>query len=134
MTRQLLVLILVALVSVATTRYLWPRVEYKSSVVEKEVIKRDVVTVIKEVVRKDGTKETVTEIIDHSRENSSRSETVVKHAKAQYQLALVALTEPGRFADPSYGVQLQRRLLGPVWGGLAATSDKQIMLSLGLEF
>jgi hypothetical protein len=131
---KLIAAIILCLASVATTRYLWPRVEYKSSIVEKEVIKRDVVTVIREIVKPDGSKETVTEIVDHSRENSSKSETVVKLAKAQYQLALLASTSAERLADPVYGLQIQRRLLGPVWGGLSLNTDKQITFNLGLEF
>jgi lipopolysaccharide export LptBFGC system permease protein LptF len=131
---KLIAAIILCLASVATTRYLWPRVEYKSSIVEKEVIKRDVVTVIREIVKQDGSKETVTEIVDHSRENSSKSETVVKLAKAQYQLALLASTSAERLADPVYGLQIQRRLLGPVWGGLSLNTDKQITFNLGLEF
>ena len=131
MTRQISAYILIALAAVAGTRYLWPRVEYKHTVEQKEVVRKDVVTVIKEVVRKDGSRETVTEIVDRSRENSSRTETKVSTKKSEWSLSLLLKSKLG---EPVYGLMAQRRLLGPVWVGVGASTDRQIMATIGLEF
>lgn len=134
MTRQISAYILIALAAVAGTRYLWPRVEYKHTVEQKEVVRKDVVTVIKEVVRKDGSRETVTEIVDRSRENSSRTETKVSTKKSEWSLSLLLKSDASKLGEPVYGLMAQRRLLGPVWVGVGASTDRQIMATIGLEF
>ena len=62
--------IVVAALAVSATKRLWPTIDTKVTVQEKEVIRKDVQTVIKEVVKPDGTKETVTTIVDKSKESS----------------------------------------------------------------
>ncbi|MBK9292815.1 MAG: hypothetical protein IPM52_14500 [Bacteroidetes bacterium] len=135
MTRQALLIVALVAAAVAGTRYLWPRVEYRQTVVERETIKKDVRTIIKHVERKDGSKETVTTIVDNSKESSNRTETIVKAAQAQWLLSpLLKIDAKQGLTEPVYGLMVQRRVLGPGWLGVAATTDKQIMATIGLEF
>ena len=85
--------IVLALGGYAVGRYLQPP-EVVTKEVEKikevEVVKRDVKTIIKEVVRPDGSKETVTTIDESTRENTRRQtdtakEVTVAPAKPQWK-------------------------------------------------
>lgn len=129
--------ILVALAlgaGIAGTRYLWPRIEYKHTVEEREVVRKDIVTVIKEVVRPDGSKETVTEIVDRSKESSRRHETVSKAAQPQWSVgAYTTFNE----TIPTYTLTIDRRILGPfsvgVYGQLTG-ADLNYGAGLRFEF
>ena len=70
--RNGLILAVIGLVGYGIGRYAQPgKVEVKETI--KEVIKKDVVTVVKEIVRPDGTKETETTTTDRSTETSDSS-------------------------------------------------------------
>lgn len=118
-------------VGIAGTRYLWPRIEYKHTVQEKEVIRKDIVTVIKEVVRPDGSKETVTEIVDRSKESSTRKETLTKAAQPQWSVgAYTTFNEK----IPTYTVTVDRRILGPFSLGVYGQTNSTFGAGIRLEF
>lgn len=92
---------------------------------EVEVVKKDVVTVIKEIVRPDGTKETVTTITDKTKETSkkdskSESSTVIVYAKPQWRVQSSSSLE----TNPKFGLGLERRVLGSVFMGIGTTNVK----------
>jgi hypothetical protein len=103
--------------------------------VEKEVIRKDIQTVVREIVRPDGTRSTETVTTDKSKEkrDSQASTTVVApplpnwHISASYARTL---ENPA----PVYGLQVEKRLLGPFSVGLRAQSDKYVGLVIGYEF
>lgn len=103
----------------------------KTVTVEKELVTRDtdVVTVIKEVVRKDGTKETVTRIEDKSKETTDKSVvSKVDNYKPQYKIDLFAGT------DKEYMLSAQRRIFSNVFAGVWANTQGTVGVSIGMEF
>lgn len=109
--------------------------------IEREVIKRDTVTVIKEIVRPDGTRETETISTDKSKESKDSKTSVIVAAPPQPQWHLsisgAANLQNSINVLPSsmvYGLQIERRILGPFSIGARIQTDKQIGLVVGYEF
>lgn len=95
-----------------------------AQIVEREVIRRDVVTQIVEVTRPDGTKEVKTIIKDKTKEQSSKEITAVSKdwmVGAYYRLN-----------DPTYAISVSRKLIGPISG--AAFFDLKGNVYLGATF
>ncbi len=128
-----LLLIVTAIASASLTRYLWPKVQTQTVEVTKEVVKTDIRTIVRIVEHPDGTKESTTETVDHSIANSSNSKSATVYAQKDW---LVGLTIGSEFAklEPIYGLQVNKRILGPFFGSVSATTNKQINLGLGMEF
>lgn len=136
--------IILAILLVATYsggRYLQPaKIETKTKIVEKEVIveRKNVVTVIKEVKRPDGTVETETRTEDKSettgkKDSDSSSSSVVTNNKPQWRAgALVGMDF--RTNQTTYGALVERRILGPASLGVYGTTNQNVGLSLSLEF
>lgn len=129
----LILLVLVAVASAGITRYYFPQVEFKNVEVTKEVVRNDIRTIVKEVVRPDGTKEIITETTDKSvKKESSTSETQIS-AKKQWMFDIGARRS---LKDPEimYDLQVQRRILGPFFLGAKASTDHTVGVSIGMEF
>jgi beta-lactam-binding protein with PASTA domain len=137
---QLLTLLVIAALAYATGRYLQPaKVEVKQVEVVKEVevIKRDVRTVIKEVERPDGTREKETVIEDRTRERTKKesetqTHTVVTNLKPQWKVQ--GLVQLNNIQQPTYGVGVERRIIGPVFVGAWGKQSREFGLSVSLEF
>ena len=129
-------LLSVAALAYATGRYFQPaKIEIKEVVKEIEVIKKDVRTVIREVVKTDGSKETVTVIEDKSKETSkkeSSKETIITNAKPQWRVQ--GLADLTTLASPVYGVGIERRILGPIFVGGFVKANREYGVSVSLEF
>lgn len=132
-TRNVVILmVLVAAASAGITRYYFPQLEFKNTETVKEVVRNDVRTIVKEVTRPDGTKETVTETTDKSvKKESSTSETIIS-AKPQWMFDIGARANSSR--EIFYDLQVQRRIAGPFFLGAKASTDKTIGVSIGMEF
>lgn len=118
-------------------RYLAPPKEItKIEVEEREVIRKDIQTVIKEVVRPDGTKETTTTTTDNSVEKKDRKSEMLVQKQAEKQWLISAGASRASFTqqDTLYQVMAQRRVLGPVFAGVSVSTDKQVGLVLTAEF
>lgn len=116
---------------------LFPKVEQKTVEVEKEVIRKDVKTVIKEVVRPDGTKETETTIVDKSKENRKNTEISTTYAKNDWHVSVSVSHNPiivKSESDFIYGLQVERRIIGDFYAGIRADSNKTIGVSAGMSF
>jgi hypothetical protein len=99
--------------------------------VEKEVLKTDVKTVVKVIERKDGTKETVTEIIDKTVKKESKSVAVTK--PTDYHLtALVTMDFDN--SNKIYGLSLEKRVFSNIFLGINGNTANQFGISIGLEF
>lgn len=121
-------------VSVAGTKYLWPNVQTKTEVVEHETVRKDVVTVVKEVVRPDGTKESTTTIVDRSKETSDSKSTEIKiAARPQWFFQVGAITK-SLTDKPDYSLGINRRILGPLFIGANYTTNNNFGLTIGMEF
>lgn len=134
MTRnEIIATVLLATATVVIVRYYLPRIETKMEVVEKEVIKKDIVTVTKEVVKADGTKETVTTTTDNSTEKKSSKDTTISVAHSQW---LVSLGTSRTLSDSSlsYSLQAQRRILGPMFVGGTIDTKGTFGINVGMEF
>ena len=64
--------LVVAALAIGVTKRLWPTVETQVRVEEKEVIKKDIRTVIKERTNSDGSIEKETVIVDNSKESTTK--------------------------------------------------------------
>lgn len=133
--------IVLALGGYAVGRYLQPP-EVVTKEVEKikevEVVKRDVKTIIKEVVRPDGSKETVTTIDESTRENTRRQtdtakEVTVAPAKPQWKAGATVKASLTNVL-PVYGVQIERRILGPFYVGVQGWTDSTVAVGISMEF
>lgn len=113
--------IIVAILTFGLTRYFFPKVE------QKEVIKYQTRTKTRTVIQKDGT--TIIEK-DEAANYSKLKETTVK---PQWNVS-ASIMAPNFGADQIYGLQVQRRILGPFYVGINANTEQQFGLSLGMEF
>ena len=104
--------------------------------IEKEVVRTDVVTVVKTIERKDGTKETISTTTDKSVAKSDSTVKIVSAPPARlYSLTASYSVQPtsGSYA-PVYGIQLTKQFLGPFTLGLRVQSDKQVGMVVGYDF
>ncbi len=125
--------VLVAL-SVAGTRYLWPQIETQTKIEEKEVVRTDVRTVIREVVKPDGSKETVTEIIDKSKQSSTKESLQITTRKNDWFVTAGVAAELGNFQQQTYNLQVNRRILGPIFLGVSGNTRREVGVAVGFEF
>lgn len=111
---------------------LFPKVKEKTVETEVERVVKDVQTVIKVVTRPDGTKEEVTTIIDKSKQSTDKTSTKII-AKNDWH---ISASGSRTFTDSSmtYTLQVERRIIGDVFLGASVNSEKQVGLTLGLEF
>lgn len=138
---SLLTALIIGLVGYAIGRYMQPAeviTKQVEVVKEIEVVKRDVKTVIKEVVRPDGSKETVTTIDENTRERTRResdvkTEVVQSPAKPQWEAGVMVKASLNNII-PVYGIQVERRILGPFSVGVQGWSDTTAGVSLNIEF
>lgn len=106
---------------------------------ETDVKNNDVKTTIVEKVNKDGTKETVTTIVDNSvekvdksTETSLKSVTIIPknwHASVGYLRSYEHLED-----SAVYQLTIERKIMGPFSLGVTSTTNKQVGLTLGFEF
>lgn len=101
---------------------------------ELETIDKDVVTVIKEVTKKNGTKHVTTTITDKSTENRSIN---IQQTEAtplkQNRVGVVANTKTFKDVD-SYSLSYEKRLLGPVWVAVQYNTKQSYGLGVSYEF
>lgn len=111
-----------------TSRYTSPE---RIVTVEKEVVKlqTDTKTVIKRVKSPDGT--TTTEITKdhHTTKDSIKDKTFILNPDKLYRASLFTTTNFDK-----YGLVVERRIAGPLFVGGWVTTEKQVGLSVGIEF
>lgn len=103
---------------------------------EVEVVKKDVVTVVKEVTRPDGTKETVTTTTDKSREagyKTSKNETTSIKDR-DWSVGLGAGASLKEKEKTVYTFDINRRIAGPIWVGVTYQTDNFLGIKAILEF
>lgn len=77
-------------------------------------------------------------IIDKSKEGSdtkdSKSETIVSNTKPQWKAAGLLGVADYSLSNRIYGLEIERRILGPIFVGAWGMTNKQLGVSVGLEF
>lgn len=121
---------LLALLLAVITHYTayWYGSKKPAQIIEKEVIKRDVQTIIKEVIRPDGSKSIETIIIDKSKETASKSVPVFAPDKQWVVGAYYKLN------NPTYALLISRRLLGPISASAFGDLTGNLYLGVTIEF
>lgn len=130
---SIIIMVIVAGISAGITRYYFPQVQYKNVEVTKEVVKTDIKTVIKTVEKPDGSKETVTEIVDNTVSVGTSKLNTTIAAKPQWMIS-VGAHKPYDKSNAFYDLEIQRRILGPFYLGGRVSTDKTIGISIGMEF
>lgn len=129
-------LVAVLLIGYSIGRYVNPPKEItKVEVQEREVVRKDVQTIVKEITRPDGTKETVTETTDKSVEKKDKSieSIAIKPLEKQWHASLGAernFTEEKNI----YSMTIERRIFLSGFAGVRVNTEKEVGLVLGMEF
>lgn len=119
-------------IGVAAGSALFPKVKEKTVETEVERVVKDVQTVIKVVTRPDGTKEEVTTIIDKSKQSTDKTSTKII-AKNDWH---ISASGSRTFTDSSmtYSLQVERRVIGDVFLGATVNTEKQVGLTVGIDW
>lgn len=120
-------------VGAALAKFLWPTIEQKVEIREKVVRQNDIQTVTKIVTRPDGTTESTSVTTDRSILTTDKQLTTTSAKKPQWNLGITAATNSLTVA-PTYGMLVQRRVIGPVFVGASARTDGEFGLTLSMEF
>jgi hypothetical protein len=98
---------------------------------EIEVVKKDVVTVVKEITKPDGSKEIVTTTTDRSQENRAKDKVIKTQPKRDWKIsASVEKNDKREF----YGLGIEKRIFDNIWVGVKANTDKSVGITVGVEF
>lgn len=97
--------------------------------VEREVIKKDVITRIVEVIKPDGSKEIKTIVIDKSTETTNKKTDVMPQRPKDWLVGAYY-----KVNNPAYGASINRRILGPLFLQVAADTGRNLTVGLGMEF
>lgn len=133
MRNYAIVALVSAVIGAVLVYNLYPRVEVKTQVQEKIVVRNDIRTVTRLIERPDGTKESVTETVDNSEREASKSTTVVKNMRKDY-LAGVGAGVQFKDLKPIYSATVARRMFGPAFAGAYGRTDGEFGLTFTLEF
>lgn len=114
------------------TKAYFPKIQEVN--IEKEVVRTDVRTVVKEVIRADGSKETVTETTDRTVKKEDKKSTIDKTPEPKMNKVSAIVKYDFDEKKENYGVLVERRLVGPVFLGLYGDTKKNIGVSAGIEF
>lgn len=127
--------LVVAGLAVGVTKRLWPTVETQVKVEEKEVIKKDVRTVIKERVNADGSVDKETVIVDNSKESTTKKFEQKTFKQNDWFVAVGARANSlSELANPIYQLEVNRRILGDIYLGANVATDKSVGLQVGFSF
>ena len=102
-------------------------------------INKDVIVVKHEVKRPDGTIIIDTTTQDKSTivKNTNSEETDTKittNAKPQWSIGAMAGVKYDTLAQPNYTVNIERRIIGPIFAGVYGRTDKEFGLAVHFEF
>jgi len=119
--------IVVAIVAAGSTRY-------KTVETTRDVVHNDVQTIVKTIKLPTGEVDTTTTTTDHSVKVDTDNKTAVQLQVAKNWLVSGVYSISIHTLEPSYGLQVNRRILGPIFIGANANTKGEIGLSLGMEF
>lgn len=118
-------------------RYIQPPKEVtKVEIQEREVVRKDIQVVTKEIIRPDGTKETVIVSNDRSVEKKDKQIETVISKPAEKQWLVGVGVNPLAYYE-TYSVQVDRRVLGQFFVGgqyIRNKSDNIGLINIKMEF
>lgn len=134
--------VLLVLIGYGFGRYVQPaKVVVKTNTVTQtnDVIHDHIVTVTVTKTLPNGEKDTQTTttnntVINDKSTTSTQSSTVTTYNKPQWKINAMAGLGTANLAQPIYGAQLERRIIGPIFAGAWGNSNREGGISLGLEF
>jgi len=110
----------------------------KTSIVEteKEVKQNNIITVIKEVKKSDGTVETVTTTTDKTKEIAEKklAVSVIRPKNNLYHVSIAADTAIRGDDKKRYSLSIDRVIISNFSAGLKIDTDKNIGVVLGISF
>lgn len=112
---------------------------------QNKTTKNNKVVVVTETTAPDGTKTKRTEVTDKSVttadtktsddvSSDSKSEKTVTYAKNELSISALVGIQIGDGFTPSYGLSVQKRVLGPIYVGAFGFTNRLAGVSLGLSF
>lgn len=126
--------VVIVALSVSATKRLWPTIDTQVKVEEKEVIKKDVRTIIKERTNPDGTSTKETIIVDNSKESSTKKFEQIITKKNDWFVAAGAEARLSELNNPIYRIEVNRRILGDIYVGASGRTDGTVGLQVGFSF
>ncbi len=129
----LILCIITAAASVAVTRFYFPQIQTKTVETTKEVIHNDVKTIIKTVTEPNGTTTSTTTIEDHTQKIDTSKKLDITTTRKDWLVSGSYSTDLHKL-EPIYGLQVNRRILGPAYVGALLNTKGEVGLSIGLEF
>lgn len=120
-----------------TAKFVSSREVVKTQTIDRVVVQDHVVTVVKEIDRPDGTKEitTTADQVTNKTDNSIKSAEDLKPPELKNWMVSggIGLDFDGT-VDKVYDVNINRRILGPIFVGAWANTKSQAGLNVGFEF
>ena len=101
---------------------------------QDRVVSQDVIKTITKIVKEPGGVTTITKEstkVSDKKVDKIASHVSVSPTKAVPQYRGTALFTP---TFEPYALGVERRVLGPVWAGVQANKDREILFTLGVEF
>jgi hypothetical protein len=125
--------------SAGVTRYYFPQVtvETKTVEVQKDVIRNNIVTITSTMKLPNGEVDTTTKTIDntvHVDTDTKTSQSMQLSPQKNWFVGAEASITGINFANPAYGVFVNRRILGPFYLGGSVNTKGEFGVSVGMEF
>lgn len=132
--KTVLILCLIsAALAAAITEQFFPKT--RTVEVQHDVIHNDIQTIVKTVKLPSGEIDSTTTIVDHTKRVDTDTRTAISATiPPNWFVAVNANVIKTDFVTPAYGVQVNRRILGPIFVGAQLNTRGEYGLSLGMEF
>lgn len=106
---------------------------------DTQVIDKNIVTVVTETKKPDGSDTIVTKTEDKSIDNNTENDTfssttTTTNQKTQWRVSALAGFHYDSLPVPNYGALVERRILGPIFVGVYGKSDKEAGIAISLDF
>lgn len=131
--------LVVAILSAGITRYYFPQVTVQTKTVEvqKDITQDNVRIVVQQVKKPDGEVDTTTTTLDntvHVDIDTKSSQTAQLAPQKNWFVGADASITGVNFANPAYGLFINRRIAGPFYVGGAVNTKGEFGVSVGMEF
>jgi hypothetical protein len=161
-SKHIVIVIILLAASFMVGRYTTPtktKTVVEEKVVEKEVVKfvevqaktekKDVETVVIEIISPDGTIRKETKIVDKTvleeqkkidlnkqtdQTRISKREETTESSSSEWMVSLMVSAKENNISEQNFGVHVQRRIIGPFYLGVYGEQNKGVGLSIGGTF
>ena len=86
------------------------------------------------MVKPDGSKETTTTIVDHSKESSTKETQQIVNKKNDWFVAAGAEARLSELNNPIYKIEANRRIIGDIFVGATVNTQGAVGLQVGFTF